>query len=245
MKQGDSKKSTIRSTLSKERGGISTGTVYVRVDKIDRLRRLLAFQQHEEPTEERLRSYTESLFAVSDHGVENVLAHEEFKAVTQAAFPRFLQEIEDLYRFALRIAKIRRNEVTLQPPSAVKTKLYEEIAELHEVIMQVEHGSHASNHLQRDQLDVRLRLASVLYYAVQNLKHDLVLAATSPANMTLDDAMSAFHVIVMNACSQAQCTLFVGFTSAVRKFGCRSLLEQKNEQAERLLVSTIDDAAVK
>ena len=228
------------SSSSKERGGISTGGVYIRIDKIERIKRLLFFQLHQEPTDANIRTFMDSLFTLADQQIGDLLAREEFKAATTAAFPTFSQEIEDLLQFALRIAKILRNEDTIRPQKAVNTKLYEELAELHEVIMQVEH-EHLSSEKAQNQIDVRLRLASVLYYAVQNLKHDLALAATSPQNVTLEDATNTFRVIVMNACTQANCTLFVGFTSAVRKFGCRSLLKQKNVPAERLLVSSIDE----
>lgn len=239
MEQHDTK--TTRPSPSKDRGGISTGTVYVRVDKLERIRRLLSFQHHEEPTEAHVRAFIERLFTLPDQQVGDLLAREEFKGAAIEAFPKFLQEIEDLYQFALRIAKMQRNADTLRPQSAVRTKLYEEIAELHDMIMQVKNAHVVSGQELKDQIDVRLRLANVVYYAVQNLKHDLALAATSPENLTLEDATNSFRVVVQSACAQAKCSHHIGFTAAVRKFGLRSLLQQKNVPAERLLLSDIEE----
>jgi hypothetical protein len=224
------------SKRSADRGGISTGGTYLRVDKIERLRRLLRLQGLE-GGDEQIRSLAGELFTFTDGQAEQVLFQREFKVAAALAFPEHAQAIEDLYQIALRNARVQRQEPDLRPREAVREKLLlQEVSEFYESLLLLERG-------ERDRIDVQLRLASVIYYAVQAFVHNVRLAVQSNEQaITLDEAVKAFREIVQRSCEQANRSVRAAFESAVRKFGYRSLAPNiKNLDVERRLMEGISD----
>jgi hypothetical protein len=228
------KGATRKRSRSKDRGGISTGGTYLRVDKVERIAHLLVLQGRE-ATKELIQQLADELFQFPDERVDEVLAQQEFQAAAFLAFPEQAQMICRLSDFALRIAQMRRLQDDIHATRQVKDKLLqEEVPQFYETLHLKELG-------QSDTTAVLLRLANIVYYAVQAFAHDLRLTARN-GEFSLDElrtAIDAFQQTVTRYCTAADQSVITGITAAYRKFGYLSLVEEKVDEILRKLMEDL------
>ena len=229
-----------KKTRSKERGGMSTGGSYLRVDKIARLEAMLQLPGTE-GSPEQLRSFIEKHLQYSDEQIDVWLEQQEFERVAEAAFPQHTQTICDLHEIALKIAKLRRNESDLRPPEQVKDKLLsEEVPQFYQVRSSYEQGTASIN-------QVVLRLGSITYYSVQAFAHDLRQATKmQPGSVdALHEVIRAFQQLIQRYCLEAHViaereeAITLGLEAGHRKFWSRALLGQRNDRIEETLIEEL------
>lgn len=212
---------------------LSTGNIYLGNREVERIHHILTAQNIELTNQEVSR-----FMRLSAEEVEQRIFQAEFRIAAAAAFPEQVQDIEDLYQFALRIAQISRGENDLQPRDSVRLKLIQEAVEFR-TSLQGQQSLEMEQQAPEQRITIVLRLASLIYYAVQDFAHELRLLAKQGTDSSPEAVVKALQVIIQDACRDADLSVAQGFEVARGKFGCRWLLRVKDEATERTLASRL------
>ena len=257
-----------RGTDSGKIKGFSTGGSYASPATIIVANSLIALQQEMDSppaTTEAGQTFLKTLLVFSsEEEVLDLLLYELLQIAAWHTFPQEAEAIVQLYEFSLRIAWFRQQRqatskeyrplnrrrlryALLRPQENVRDKLLtDDIPELYRAIARLQTmSSPTPKQRQTLQAQISLRLANVLYYAVQLLVHDLWKSISQVANQgyspnqfftACQQAMATFTELVQKYCTEAQKTPAQGFSKAVLKFALRATSNQQFPEAELLLM---------
>jgi hypothetical protein len=185
--------------------------------------------------------YAGRLFSLTDERIEAILQREELQAAAREAFPEQCDQILEIYHYALSIAQFRHSEADIRNQESIETLLRGEVTELYESLRKFDAK-------QIDRAEVDLRLASVVYYSVQNLNHEVRYIAGANLQVILNDTdivlginhvAQKFREELLQYSQSANRSVTAGIEAARRKFGSRVLLRDKNSLVERLLMDNL------